>query len=143
MEILIGREFYQKVVPLIEKAKNSIYIIVFDWRWYVGGLGSYIQNFNQAIVRAARRGVKVKAVVNTERIAQILRDLGIESKKASTMNLVHCKVMIIDEEIAIVGSHNYTESALTTNYEVSVMIKGRENISRLIEFFNNLYESIS
>ena len=143
MEILIGKELYEKILPSIENAKNSIYIMVFDWRWYVNGVGSYVQNFNQAIVRAVRRGVKVKALVNNDKIRNIVENLGVECKRVSTHRILHCKVMIIDEEVAFVGSHNYTEPALTTNYEVSVMIKGRENISRLIEFFNNLYESIS
>ncbi len=56
METIIGKEFPQKVIPLIEQAKTSIDIVVFDWRWYPQDPGASVQLFNQAIVRAVRRG---------------------------------------------------------------------------------------
>ena len=47
--------------------------------------------------------------------------------------------MIIDDEIAITGSHNYTQSAFEMNYELSVILKGRENIEDIIKFFKQIY----
>ena len=47
--------------------------------------------------------------------------------------------MIIDNEIAILGSHNYTMSAFTINYEVSVIIQDKEVVNRLKTYFENLW----
>jgi phosphatidylserine/phosphatidylglycerophosphate/cardiolipin synthase-like enzyme len=143
MEAIIGKEFPKKVIPLIEGAKKSIKIIVFDWRWYPHDPANPVQLFNQALVRAKRRGVDIKVLTNMSDIISILNNLGIEARKLTSKNLLHAKVMIIDDEILIIGSHNYTQSAFTMNLEVSIIIKDQQEISRVINYFNNLYEPIS
>lgn len=139
IDSIIGKEYPKKVIPLIEHAKNSIDIIVFDWRWYPQDPGASCQLFNQSIVRAARRGVKVRAIANNDAIVNILKQVGCDAKILLTGKLVHPKMMIIDNEIAIIGSHNYTQSAFQMNYELSMILHGRENIENLIIFFNNLF----
>ena len=139
METIIGKEFPKKVIPLIDNAKQSIDVIIFDWRWYPQNIGCSAQLFNQAIVRAKRRGVKIKVLANSDDIIKILKEIGCEAKKIISKRLLHCKIMIIDDEIAITGSHNYTQSAFEMNYELSVILKGRENIDDIIKFFKQIY----
>lgn len=139
-EAIIGKQFPEKVIPLIEQAKTSIDIVVFDWRWYPQDPGASVQLFNQAIIRAVRRGVKVRAIANNDEIVRILNQNGCEAKKLLTAKLVHPKIMIIDNELVVTGSHNYTQSAFQMNYEMSMILRGREEIERIIEFFNNLYD---
>jgi phosphatidylserine/phosphatidylglycerophosphate/cardiolipin synthase-like enzyme len=139
MEAIIGSEFPKKVIPLIDSAKQSIKIVVFDWRWYPNDPGNPVQLFNQALVRAVRRGVDVLAISNVADIVGILKNVGIKAKHIFTKNIIHAKMMIIDDETIIIGSHNYTQSAFTMNQEISVIIKGQEDISRFVNFFTNLY----
>ena len=141
METIIGKEFTRKVIPLIEKAERSIDIIVFDWRWYPQDPGAQVQLFNQAIVRAARRGVKVRAIANNDEIIRVLNQNGVEAKKILTRKLVHCKIMIIDGSTVITGSHNYTQSAFQMNLELSVILTDLEGINRLNTFFINLFNN--
>jgi len=143
MEIIISKEFPKKVIPLIENARFSIDIIVYDWRWYPHESANPVQIFNQAIVQAVRRGVYVRAITCPADTVEILKSLGVSAKRLNQKNLVHCKLMIIDQEIAVLGSHNYTISAFQSNYEVSIILKGRETIQRLIDFYNNIYGTIS
>lgn len=139
MDVIVGKEFPKKVIPLIENAKKSIDIIVFDWRWYPQTPGSPVQLFNQAIIRAVKRGVQVRAIANTDDIVKTLNDFGASAKKLSTPALVHVKLMIIDDELAIIGSHNYTESAFLMNYELSVIVDDPVVVDRCKTFFNNLF----
>jgi len=141
MEVLIGKEFPKIVIPLIENAKKTIEIIVFDWRWYPQDPGASVQLFNQAIVRATRRGVKVRAIANNDEIVRVLNSVGCEAKKLLTTKLVHVKLMIVDDEIVIVGSHNYTESAFQMNLELSVILDPCEKIAEFSNFFTNLYNN--
>jgi phosphatidylserine/phosphatidylglycerophosphate/cardiolipin synthase-like enzyme len=141
VETIIGRQFPDKVIPLINEAKSSISIIVFDWRWYSNDPGASAQLFNQAILRAVRRGVCVKAIVNSPDILNTLNSQGCQAKKLSIKNLVHCKLMIIDNEVVVVGSHNYTQNAFQMNYEFSVILRDVENISDFFNFFDNLWQS--
>ena len=139
MEFLIGEQFPDKVIPLINEAKKSIQIIVFEWIWYPNNNTKSIQLFNQSIVRARNRGVNIEVVANSIPIVKVLNGLNIKARKLSTRKLIHSKVMIIDEKDVVIGSHNYTQNAFTSNFEVSVYIKEAENIKTLLTHFNYLY----
>jgi len=141
MEAIIGKQFPQKVIPLIENAKQSIKIVVFDWRWYPNDPANPVQLFNQAIIRAKRRGVDVKVITNIDYVIKILNTEKIEAKKPLTPKLIHSKMMIIDDKILIIGSHNYTQSAFTMNHEVSVVIEGEGQLDNFIKYFHNLYNN--
>lgn len=139
IEIISGREFPAKVIPLIEQAKQSIDIVVFDWRWYPQDPGSSCQLFNQAIIQAKKRSLKIRAIANNDQIVNILRQAGCQATKLQTKKLVHCKLMIIDQSIAITGSHNYTQSAFQMNLELSVIIPDLEDGNKFQLFFNNIW----
>jgi len=139
VDTIVGSQFPVKVIPLLDEAKKSIKIVVYDWRWYPQAPGQPVQKFNQAIVQARRRGVEVRAVTNTQEIVDILKREKCKAKRIVTPRLIHAKMMIIDDNVLIIGSHNYTQNAFTLNYEISVVIRGRQHFERLIEFFNNLF----
>jgi len=141
MEAIIGKQFPQKVIPLIENAKQSIKIVVFDWRWYPNDPANPVQLFNQALIRAKRRGVDVKVITNVAYVRDILRSNQIDAKKPSTTKLIHSKMIIIDDKILIIGSHNYTQSAFTMNHEASIMIEGEGQLLDFIEYFYNLFKN--
>lgn len=139
MEAIIGKQFPKVVIPLIENAKSSIKVVVFDWRWYPNDPANPVQLFNQAIVRAVRRGVRVEAVANSEEIINTLKSVGCQAKKLLSKNLVHAKLMVIDEKIVIIGSHNYTQSAFSMNHEISAMFGDCETAKQFLQFFDSLW----
>ena len=139
IETIIGKQFPKKVIPLIDSAKCSIDIIVFDWRWYPQDPGATVQLFNQAIVRSCRRGVRVRAIVNNDQILTTLNNCGVLAKRIKHKNLVHCKLMIIDNSVIIIGSHNYTQNAFNVNLEISVVLDEVDSKQEIINFFNSFY----
>lgn len=139
IEIAISREFPQKVIPLIERAKKSIAIIVYDWLWYPDQIGANIQLFNNAIIRANNRGIEVRVCVNKRLIAEILRRAGVQVKRLQSSKSLHVKLMIIDNEITIIGSHNYTKNAFNINYEASVILRDEETARKFKEYFNPFF----
>jgi len=138
-EVIIGKQFPEKVIPLIENAKNYIQTVVFDWRWYPNDPGNSVQLFNQAIVRASRRGVKIQAIVNHADILTPLKENGIDVKKLNITGLVHAKLMIIDKNTVIIGSHNYTHNAFVINHEISLILKDCDVIKDINKFFTSLW----
>lgn len=139
IQILIGRQFPRQVIPLINEAKKSIDIIIYNWYWYSNEIGSSIQRFNQAIIQANNRNVEVKTVVRSGLIAEILRREKIKVRKIESSKVLHTKLMIIDNTIAILGSHNYTMNAFNINYEVSVIIHDPEIVLKLKQYFSNFF----
>ena len=140
MQAIIGKQFPKIIIPKIDEAKQSIKIIVFDWRWYANDPGNPVQLFNQALVRAVRRGVRVQAVVNYPTLVETLKKIGVEAKKISSTNLVHAKLIIIDDTACIVGSHNFSVPAFTTNFEVSLFCDIIEIAEELSKFFDSLWQ---
>lgn len=139
IQTIIGNKFPDAVIPLIDEARVSLDAIVFDWRWYPQDPGAVVQLFNQAIVRAVRRGVRVRAIANNDQIIKTLSEVGCQAKRLKIQNLVHCKLMVIDAGIAIAGSHNYTQSAFETNLELSAIFDDPQAVKECVDFFNNLW----
>ena len=139
MQAIIGKQFPKIVIPKIDEAKKSIFIVVFDWRWYPNDPANPVQLFNQALVRAVRRGVVVKAIANFPDIVKTLEKVGVQAKKVSTQNLVHAKIILIDDYFCIIGSHNFSVPAFTTNYELSVGFEDPETIKEFSQFFDSLW----
>lgn len=138
IEIILGKEYPNKVIPLIKNAKHSIKIVMFDWRWYPDYIEYPIQQFNVALLQAHKIGVKVSAITNFKDIADRLQKLGMKSKHLVRNRLVHTKLMIIDDEIAIIGSHNFTNNAFSHNFEISVIVDEKSEIERLTKLFNDM-----
>jgi phosphatidylserine/phosphatidylglycerophosphate/cardiolipin synthase-like enzyme len=136
---IIGKQFPGIVIEQIKNAKESIKIIVFDWRWYPNEPGSNVSIFNQALISRANSGVAVSAITNSEHIVRMLNTVNIKAKKLITKKLVHIKMMIIDDKHLIIGSHNYTNSAFELNYEISVLISNCPNIEVYTKFFEGIY----
>lgn len=139
MKSIIGKEFSAKVCPLVDQAMYNIDIIVYDWRWYENDPGNPVQLFNQSIVRAVRRGVKVRAIINSELILKILRNVGCDAKRVVSKKLVHAKLIILDQKHVVLGSHNFSQSAFTLNQEVSVYLPDFVDTPRLLTYFNSLF----
>ena len=97
-----------------------------------------------ALKHAKERGVKVriileKRVMSDDNIAtfQALKTYGIDVKWASKLfTLTHAKFLIIDGTTVIIGSHNFSDNALTSNREASVLIER----SAAVDEFKHIFE---
>jgi len=140
-QIIIGSEFAKTLIPIIDQAKNEILISVFLWNYYFGEPGCQVQKFNQALIKASQRGVKVKGLTAGIQKLRKMSDLGCSIKESNFANKLHNKIIIIDQKWCVIGSHNLTKNALERNYEVSVCfeIDGKDN--RLYRFVKAMVEN--
>jgi phosphatidylserine/phosphatidylglycerophosphate/cardiolipin synthase-like enzyme len=138
-EPILGNEFSKKVIPLINSADISINIMIFDWRWYPHKSNYATNAFNNAILKAKDRGVKIKVLTNGYDTRQALNSHGIVAKSIASSQLLHSKLIIVDEKHLVIGSHNFTQPAFISNIEASIMVKDCECIEDFINFFKNLY----
>lgn len=139
MQTIIGKNYPKQVIPLIDRAVKSIKIVVFDWRWYENDPGNPCQLFNASIIRAKKRGVEVKACVNSEAIKRPLTANNIDVKIPISKNLIHTKFIIIDDKILVMGSHNFSQAAFSTNFETSVILDNALQIQEFVAFFNSIW----
>ena len=139
IETIIGGQYPEKVGALVDKAVFAIDILMFDWRWYKNDIAHPLQIFNQKLVRAVRRGVKVRCITNYAELVETLNVLGFYAKKWPQSNLLHSKLVIIDKKIVISGSHNLTGNAFCSNTETS-MITDSESVAKTFsDYFENIW----
>lgn len=51
----------------------------------------------------------------------------------------HTKMVIIDNSTVILGSHNWTESALMSNHEASIETNCTSIVSKALSYFDNIW----
>lgn len=139
MTPIIGSEYVEQIITLINAVKRNIDIILYDWRWYEDQVGHPCQRVNIALANAVRRGVVVRAVVNNDISLKSLKAAGIQARQLKDKRTLHCKLVILDQKTLVIGSHNFTRNAFSHNVEASVAIEIPEGITRWREFFANLY----
>lgn len=137
-QIIIGREYPDIVTSLVKQSKQSIKILIYDWRWYENEIGSRIQSFNNEVMRAVNRGVDVTVLANNHFVETILKDSKIKIKKVNTSKVMHIKMLIFDDEYILLGSHNLTKNAFEINHEMSVLLDDKDSIAKCNLFFDNL-----
>lgn len=138
-ELAIGKQYVDRVIDLINGAKRSIDIFMFDWRWAKNDISSDVSLINQSLVRATRRGVIVRAFCNYTAITKILNEVGIKAKSWNSTKLMHSKAIILDQKIVVMGSHNFTMNAMNENIETSVIMEDEALGTQLTNYFNTLW----
>ncbi len=108
------------LIKQIDGAKKSIKVMAY---------GFTATNLAEALVRAKRRGVDV-ALIQDEKSAQnnretlpILLAAGIDVRSDGKHAIQHNKVMLIDDDIVITGSYNFTNSAEKRNAENIMIVR--------------------
>jgi len=136
---LIAQRFPKVVIPLLNEAKESIKIIVYDWRFYNTQPSHAVSLFNMAIARACGRGVSVRALVSSDTVIENLKKIRCEAKRVHSKKLLHTKMLLIDDKLVIIGSHNYTQNAFSLNHEASILVELENNENDFTKYFNALW----
>ena len=108
------------LIKQIDGAKKSIKVMAY---------GFTATNLAEALVRAKRRGVDVgliqdeKSAQNNRETLPILLAAGIDVRSDGKHAIQHNKVMLIDDDIVITGSYNFTNSAEKRNAENIMIVR--------------------
>jgi phosphatidylserine/phosphatidylglycerophosphate/cardiolipin synthase-like enzyme len=108
------------LIKQIDGAKKSIKVMAY---------GFTATNLADALVRAKRRGLEVvliqdeKTAQNNRETLPILLAAGIEVRSDGKHAIQHNKVMLIDDDIVITGSYNFTNSAEKRNAENIMIVR--------------------
>lgn len=152
IKFLIDKEYFPEVKRLINSAKKSVKIMMFEASYYRQYTGSPSNQLIEAVANAGKRGLKVEVIFEinkrTERTTKknletgkILQDSGVEVILDSEHTTTHTKLIIIDEHIIVLGSTNWTFNALTKNHEISTVIHSEEAAKHLQDYFRMVKSS--
>ena len=131
--ILVNEEFLPALLKAIEKAQNEIIMSIFSFKTGENK-NSYPDRIASHLAKAAKRGVKVLLVLETSddesdelniqnrKAGRFLEKKGIKVFFDSPRRTTHTKLTVIDQRFVFLGSHNFTQSALKYNNEISVLL---------------------
>jgi len=154
---LVDGDYYPQAHHSLISAKKSIFCVMFiadiDSKYKQG----WEYNLVYDLINAHRRGVDVNVIFDqnvmfweksrkgreierkSHEAYELLKKNGVPVYYDNKERVTHSKVIVIDNYITILGSTNWTYSALRKNHEASVLIKSRS----VAESFLNKLRTIS
>ena len=137
-----GDALYDVVLTAIFGAKKSIFLVT---PYFIPD-----DALSRAIILAVHRGVDVRILLplhSNHRLADIagrgyLREIEREGGDILFYphGMVHAKAMVVDEELAILGSANTDMRSLLLNYEVGVLLTSAEDVARVNAWLEKLMQ---
>ncbi len=127
-----------RLVELVRQAKNSIYFMAYSFT--SDPLGS-------AIREQATAGVTVGGVMDADQMKSnagteydAFRIANLDVRLDGNSGLMHHKVIIIDEQIVVLGSYNFTASAETKNDENLIVIHDPRIAKWFLQEYQRMYD---
>lgn len=140
-----GMEYPRAVERLVADARTRIALVMFVMRADDGGL---VTQLMEALARAVQRGVAVQVVLDRgkswetgipdakhEAAAAWLTQHGVAVVLDELDTTTHVKALVVDGRWVLMGSHNWTRSAFTTNRECSLLVDDPRLAAELESWF--------
>jgi len=102
--------------------------------------------FAEALVRAHKRGVEVKVLIDKGQAndvncdGEMLENAGVELRRSKGSGSMHNKFAVIDGIIIYTGSYNHTTNATTKNDENYIVIKDKDIAEAFEKQFQKIWE---
>lgn len=122
------------LIGWINRANISIHILIYSFT---------LDQIGEALIEAYGRGIDVKVVFERDQVTKDseywkLKEAGIPARNDTNPKLMHHKIMIIDGEIVVTGSYNWSKSAEEWNNENLIIIRSREIAKKYEEEFEKI-----
>lgn len=148
LQLLCDQDYYPVLRNFIQNSGDRIELATFVFR-ATQGAGNRPAQIVEELLAAARRGVEVEVLLEGSAfyedlaqehrsLARTLRRGGVAVRLGPEDNTTHTKVVLIDRRFVLLGSHNMTHAALSTNHECSLLIDSRELAGQLAAYLADL-----
>jgi phosphatidylserine/phosphatidylglycerophosphate/cardiolipin synthase-like enzyme len=143
--LLTNEDYLPALIKGIDEAQSEIFISIFSFKAGVHK-NSYPDRIVGHLAKAVKRGVDVKVILeatgrlndelNTQnrQTGKLLEEKGVKVYFDSPRTTTHTKMIVIDEKVLILGSHNLTQSALKYNNEISIMLSSPDLAKRARDY---------
>ena len=141
--LLNDRDYFEGVTSFISIANHSIHMVMFDVKYYPDYPDSLASSLLSALGDAAGRGVDVRIITDeflTEKpVLSMLKEKGANIKFDSRDITTHAKLIIIDSEIVIIGSTNWSYHSIEKNHEANVVIRSPPLAKKFDGYFEKVW----
>jgi phosphatidylserine/phosphatidylglycerophosphate/cardiolipin synthase-like enzyme len=149
VQLVTDGQYFQVAKKLIQEAKHSIQVMMFEMGYYHQHPNTPSNLLIRELINAKKRGVKVEVILEVKEgedrttkrnrhTGKILSEGGVEVIYDPLSKTTHAKLMVVDGNLNLLGSTNWTYYALSNNHEVSLLIRSKEVAKELIDYFNKV-----
>ena len=148
LSILLDKDYYGNLSVILSRANKSVYVIMYVIKYDPKDPRDPVNTLLNILINLSKRNVDVKIIVDDEtynsypETINYLLSHNISVKlDESSGRTTHTKLVIIDGKIVFLGSHNWTQSALKRNHEVSVLIYDEDVAKILLRYFFDIWSN--
>ena len=142
ISVLTDEEYYQSIINDLQNANETILVAMYSMIYDPDDSSDWANDLARELVYADQRGVNVSVVIeyrtywdymnqNLEAY-NYLFDNNVDVHLDYENTTDHMKLVIIDNDVVYVGSHNWSESALYYNHETSVKLVN-EDVAKIFK----------
>lgn len=149
-KMVCNRDYFPLMYSLFENSKKSIFCVMYNINNY-----NYVNDVTKLLdklIVAHEKGVTVKVLLeqsdwnsdvtnSNHQVGDYLKSYGIDVRYDPLTVTTHCKLFIIDSMYVMVGSTNWTISAVNSNNEANALLEGEQIALDFIDYFENLWKN--
>lgn len=136
----------------IETARESIRISTFKAEWSEKPPGRKLRHFFETLGKRKAEGLQVQFLMNWNirkrygpraNVLTLLKlaNMGIEVRVLPDDRCCHAKIILIDDERAIIGSHNLSIVSTSQNFEISGLHTLAQDVCFAVAAYNAIWEA--
>jgi phosphatidylserine/phosphatidylglycerophosphate/cardiolipin synthase-like enzyme len=163
--ILSNRDYFPAVHQLFQEAQRSIQVMMFSARYYTekpsfagdiehvpGTPWSDTNILLDDLIEAAKRDVDVLVILDSstwnrsntelnEAFGRLMAEGGVAVYMDDPEVTTHCKLILVDDQLTVVGSTNWSYYALDQNNETSVLIRSPRVNREYREYYQEVLDN--
>lgn len=136
---LVDEDYFKAVQRELKAASESIYVEMYLAKLEEKTEG-YVFRLADELTKAYQRGIEVKIILEdapwhemNKNFYDFLAKEGIDVTFDAPNKVLHSKVVVIDAQKTIIGSHNWSYYALRLNHEAGVLIESKEVAQAILD----------
>ncbi|MEY3787965.1 MAG: hypothetical protein RIQ94_379 [Pseudomonadota bacterium] len=131
--LLSGDDWAKWFVTEVNQAKNSIHLSIYmiSDHWRSPELGNL--DLVKTLADAGRRGLNCRCIIDQPHVvnrrikfntkaARKLIESGWKVRVMPTTRTLHEKVLVLDDRLCVIGSHNISKASAISNFETSLAV---------------------
>lgn len=148
VRLLKDEEYYSVLQSMIGRAVFSIDVSIFLFKT-TNSTRNRANALVEDLIAARKRGVIINILFEksgydpklnkeNQKVAERLQKHGVRVRFDSEKTTTHTKIVVIDRRYSLVGSHNFTGSALSYNHEASLLVDNQALANQLLDYMRGI-----
>ena len=155
LEILFEEKYYARLIAELKKAKQSIKIKMFFFS-FSKNPRSKIRKLLKVLTDARKKGRTVRVILDKDsegdpygsrfinlNVFKSLKAAGVEVTFDDPDVVTHGKMVLVDDDLVFVGSHNFTLGSFEDYSDLSILVRSSKLAHKYHAHFNSCFRELT